>query len=218
MELCDAYIFPTQYDATVGRMLFGTRPEASHIIMHGVSDAYLHRPELTRGSYLISTGTIHKRKNTLLLAEAARKANTPIIFVGRPYSHDQYFKKFLSLVDGTFVQYKGYVTEQEKIDLLQHARGFVSLSLSESGCIAVLEALALNAPVFLPDLGWARGAYHDYASFGTVKNKRKLIKQLKAFYESPKQYPQYPVRSWSEVAKEYLRVLDSVGQENSASQ
>jgi len=215
-QLCDAFIFPTAYDASVGELLFQTNRKSSHVIMHGVNDAYMNRTERARGDYLISTGTIHKRKNTLLLAEAARAANIPIVFIGKPYSEDQYFQRFLSLVDGTIVQYKGYVTEEEKIDLLQRARGFASLSLSESGCIAVLEALALKTPVFLPDLGWARGAYENYASFGNVKNKRKLIQQIKVFYESRHGDPHYPVRSWPEVAREYLRVLDSVCEQGAA--
>lgn len=212
-QLCDACIFPSTFDASVGKYLFDTQSETSHVIMHGVGGAFMNCVDQKRNDYLISIGTIHPRKNTLLLAEVSRQANIPIIFIGKPYSDDEYFKKFLSLVDGKIVQYKGYVSDPEKIDMLQRAKGFALLSLSESGCIAVLEALALKTPVFLPDVGWARGAYDGYSSFGTIKNKKKLIKQIKVFYENPQQYPQYPVRTWPDVAKEYARVLESVWNE-----
>ncbi|MCH7632007.1 MAG: glycosyltransferase, partial [Planctomycetes bacterium] len=55
----------------------------------------------------------------------------------------------------------GYVDEQEKIDTVKNARGFILLSSAESGCIAVLEAFAMGRPAFLPDLDFSQPSLLD---------------------------------------------------------
>ena len=209
-QIADAVIFPSQYEMILGKRLFGVSREKSHVILHGVSQNCLDQGQsIERGDFLLSLGTIHKRKNSVLLAELARELRIPMVFAGRPYAEDVYFNEFRSLVDGGHVIYKGFVDEETKLELLRRAKGFISLSLIESGCIAVLEALACGCPVLLPSLPWARSIYKDYATFGYIKNKKKLKRQIDAFYRQPGgNLKPFPILSWKDVVAAYLSVYE----------
>jgi len=217
-KIADAYIYPSNYDKYIGNYLFDAGIEKAQVILHGVDDHYLRQEwnNDRKGDYLISVGTIHERKNSLLLANIARKAKIPIMFLGKPYNlNDLYFKEFMKLVDNKYVLYMGFVEEADKIKYLKDARGFILLSRAESGNIAVLEAFALECPVFLPDLGWARGIYDGYAEFGHLNNLKKLTSQVLAFYNYPKEKDKrFPVLSWKEVTRKYLQVYTEVLENN----
>jgi len=213
-SLADAYIYPSDYDKSIGHFLFGADLSRSHVVLHGVDDRYLVKNDVfsPKGDYLISVGTIHERKNTLLLAEIAKRTKVPVMFLGKPYSSDDpYFQEFAKMVDGKYVIYKGFINETEKIGYLRQARGFILLSKAESGNIAVLEAFASGCPVFLPDLGWARGIYDGYAIFGQLADREKLIAQIRDFYsQADKIKERCPVSSWREVSEKYLEVCKDV--------
>lgn len=209
-NIADAFIYPSNYDKQVGNYLFDADLNRSHVVLHGVDDKYFVKPDgvFHKEDYLISVGTIHERKNSLLLAEIAKTTKIPVVFLGKPYnSSEPYYQKFLKMVDNEYVIYKGFVSEDDKIELLRRARGFILLSKAESGNIAVLEAFASGCPVFLPDLGWARGIYDGYATFGQLCNRRKLIRQISNFFScSDKITRKFPVLSWREVSGKYLEV------------
>jgi glycosyltransferase involved in cell wall biosynthesis len=149
------------------------------------------------------------------LAEAARRARVPVVFLGKPYSPDNdYFLRFKGLVDGQYVRYPGFVTEAEKYRYLIGARGFALLSQFESGCIAVYEAAAAGLPLFLSDLPWAAKSYPQAKNLQLVKlrSAKKIAAELGRFYQSAHRRPEptFPVLSWPEVAKEYLRLYEKV--------
>jgi glycosyltransferase involved in cell wall biosynthesis len=212
-EISDAFIYPCESEIPLGKYIFGINTKKSHAIIHGVDNKYLDKnlPEkIHQGNYLVTIGTIHPRKNSLYMASIAKEIKIPIVFIGRPYSNDDYYRDFLKLVDNKYVIYNENVNDEEKFKALLNARGYIMLSNKESGCIAVLEALALKTPVFLPDFPWARGPYNGYVNFGSMKNHNVLIKQISEFYTSPQKMPEYQVMSWKEVAKKYVDVFQSV--------
>ncbi|MBI4396549.1 MAG: glycosyltransferase family 4 protein [Elusimicrobia bacterium] len=210
-RISDAYVYPSLGDKRLGNYLFGAELERSHVILHGVDDRYFAAASGAHdSSHLISVGTIHPRKNTVLLAEMAKELGVPILFIGKPYFEDDYFRRFKSLVDGKYVLYKGFVEEDEKIDLLSKARGFVLLSLSESGCIAAMEALAAGCPAFLSDLHWAREVYDGTCVFGPLNDRAELKRRLREFFTSPKKLKTFPVSTWKETAGKYLKVYQEV--------
>jgi len=212
-RIADATIYPSQADALLGKNLFGAPLTRAHVILHGVSQAFLTAgiTATHAGDYLVSVSTIHPRKNTVLLARLALASRTPIVFVGKPYEDgDPYFHEFMQLVDGKYVRYKGFVTEEQKIDLLCNARGFVLLSRQESGCIAVLEAYATGCRVLLPNRRWATPLYAGHASFCSINCFATATRQLHRFYEVEPNLPVFPVKTWDAVALEYARVLKSV--------
>ena len=85
----------------------------------------MHQKSNRGGRYLISVGTINAVKRSIELAEMARSAEVPVLFVGNSYSTDApYWKAFHRLIDDRYVHYKSNVDDRpELIRLLEEARG-----------------------------------------------------------------------------------------------
>lgn len=171
--------------------------------------AEMHFPE----KYLVSVANISERKQTVKLARYAKKANVPIVFLGSKNDNDPYFKQFQSEIDNEYVFYPGYVTKEWKDCILQHASGYVLLSLGESGCIAVYEAAAYKMPLLLSNLPWAWG--YDSPKdiyFCDQQEEGKAIGQLCSFYQNADRLDDFPFRiqTWKEVATQYVRLYKSL--------
>jgi glycosyltransferase involved in cell wall biosynthesis len=207
-QALDAYIYCAPHELEVAHFLFNADYRRGHIIGHGLEIealAELAKPQ-PEEDYLVSLATITPRKNTNLLAEAARAAQVPIWFLGKSYAEDDaYFRQFQSLVDGQWVRYGGFVTPDEKYRYFRGARGFALLSQFESGCIAVYEAAAAGLPLFLSDLPWATRAYPEAQriSFTPLNSPAAIATRLKEFYASAHRLPghNFPVLSWRQVAE-----------------
>jgi glycosyltransferase involved in cell wall biosynthesis len=213
----DAFVFALENERRVASHLFGLPPERGHVIGHGLEVEALRAlaEPAPQEDYLLCVATIAPRKNSLLLARAARLANVPVLFLGKPYAEDSpYYKEFLGLVDGRNVRHGGFVPEAEKHARMRSARGYVHLSQFESGCIAVYEAAAAGLPLLLSDLPWARHGYP--ANTGTrhiaPTSVEEVARGLKEFHaqarRSPK--PTFPVESWRGIASRYLTIYQGL--------
>jgi hypothetical protein len=211
-EIADAYIYHSQHEANLGKYLFNADLKKSYVALYGVEKKYFSsNTEKRESDYLISINTIHPRKNNIQLAKLAKITKIPIKFIGKPYAKDEYFDNFISMVDNKYVIYEGYVSDDLKNKFLMEARGMVTLSKVESGCIAVLESFASNCPVFLPDLAWAKSIYDGYASFGNIKNESKLAVQLTKFYNNPyENFKKYPVKDWDTASLDYIEIYKKI--------
>ena len=213
----DAMIFAVPHEWEVAQYLFGANPGHGHVIPHGLDEEALRalsQPQAEE-DYLISVATIDRRKNSVLLAEAALRAKVPVLFLGRPYAEDDsYFLRFLDLMDGQYVRYAGFVSAEEKYHSLRGGRGFVLLSQFESGCIAVFEAAAAGLPLFLSDLPWARRSYPaaQNLQLARVGAASEIAPILSRFHQSAHRAPRqtFPVSSWREIASRYLAIYESV--------
>ncbi len=208
----DALVYTTRYEWDVAQYVFSARPERGHIIPHGLTESALSAlsAEAPPEDYLVSVSTIAPRKNNVLLAEAARAAKVPVHFIGKPYAEDDYYRRFLELVDDKYVHYHGFVSEDEKYSRLVRARGFALLSQFESGCVAVYEAAAAGLPLLLSALPWAETGYPAARdlSFVAPKGVKQVADSLAAFYERSHRHSEmtFPVVTWAEVAQKYLEV------------
>lgn len=213
----DALIYAVPRELGLAQYLFGADLSRGHVVPHGVSEsalAALSRPAAP-GDYLLSIATIHERKNNLLLARAARLAQVPVVFVGKPYANDDpYYQAFLREVDARYVRYEGFVAEERKWELLGGARGFVLLSRFESGCIAVYEAAAAGLPMLLPARPWALTAYPRsadlvFANRDSVSAMAGMLREFAA-RAGRRARPIFPVLSWDEVARRYLAIYEGL--------
>ena len=210
----DAMVYAAPHEWETAKYLFDAEPSRGHIIPHGLelpALAALREPQ-AEGDYLVSIATITARKNSVLLAEAARAARVPVVFLGKPYAEsEEYFQRFRALVDGECVRYPGFVSEEEKIRWLRGARGFALMSQFESGCIAVYEAAAAGLPMLLADLPWATQVYGETPGITfAAPSARGLAAQLGQFHATARRQPRpiFPVPSWRMVAQSYLQVYE----------
>jgi glycosyltransferase involved in cell wall biosynthesis len=213
----DAMVYVVEHEWEVSQYLFGARAERGHVIPHGLEAETLRQLALPQGEedYLVSVATIHPRKNTVLLAQAAHRAQTPVVFLGKPYSGDDpYFLEFKKWVDGKIVRYPGFVSAEEKWRYLRGARGFALLSQFESGCIAVYEAAAAGLPLLLSDLPWASKVYGKARAvkFVRLPSVTSLAADLEAFYAGAHRQPgtTFPLLTWRQVAEKYAAVYRSI--------
>ena len=156
--------------------------------------------------YLISVANISYRKQSIKLAQYAKKAQTPIVFIGSGNKQDDYFRMFQKEIDNQYVFYPGYISKEWKDCIEAHASGYVLLSLGESGCIAVYEAAAYRIPLLLSNLPWAWG-YENPTDIYLCKQEDEItaIHQLKEFYNKSRKMDHFPFTAytWAEVALQY---------------
>lgn len=211
----DKIVFMHQYDKETALRYFPRFLNAGQtmIIPHAYDpgDMYISKhPDIAHQmfpqKYLISCAHISPRKQSIILAQYAKKAQTPIVFMGGPGESKKYFDAFRNEVDNRYVFYPGFVSKEQKDYIEQQASGFVLLSQGESGCISVYEAAAYKLPLLLSDLPWARG--YDtpaHISYCNYKNPGKAVTQLKNFYDRTEklQHPPFKIHTWSEIAQIY---------------
>jgi glycosyltransferase involved in cell wall biosynthesis len=216
-RLLDAMVYIVGLERQVANYLYHAPLELTHVIPHGLEAsaiAELAQPE-PEGDYLLCAATITPRKNTLLLAEAARQANVPVVFLGKPFNDgDPYYLRFKTLVDGRTIQYPGFVSPEEKHRLFRRARGFALLSQFESGSIALYEAAAAGLPLLLPVLPWATRVYQHARDkqFVRLRTPERLAADLRRFYDHAHRQPghTFPVMTWRQVARQYVDIYENV--------
>ena len=172
-----------------------------------ISDGFDIKEKGFPDKYLVSCANISTRKQTVLLAQYAKRARVPIVFMGSRTLTDPYFKAFEAEVDNKYVFYPGYVSKEWRDCIERNASGYVLLSKGESGCIAVYEAAAYKMPLLLANRPWAWGYDKPtYISFCDDWDETKAISQLKAFYEKSGRLDSMPFNAltWDDIAKFYV--------------
>ena len=195
---------------------YGLSPAHVSVVPNGTSDAYLQAgPGQRSESHLICPGTITASKRTVELAELAKAAEVPILFVGKPYAeNDPYWKRFRPLIDDHWVKYHPHVeSESELVRLLQSARGFVLMSMWENWSLIAHEAAACGLPLLVPDQNWSRERFGSEARyFARRDNRRRNTEILRQFYQYCPSLPPPKIRLWSwlEVAGQFRTIYQSL--------
>ena len=213
---CDHNIVGLEAERRVLELVYDLPRNNVAVVPLGLENIFLKAsPSDRSGDYLVCAGTITQRKNCVPLAQIARAAQVPILFVGKPYSEkDPYWLEF-RLIDGRWVQYQTHVADPAgMVALLQRARGAVVMSQYENWCFTAHEAAACGLPVLLPPMRWAHERFGDQARyFAEVTLNRNNIQILKQFYEDAPQLPIPAIKlySWQEVALQlkavYVQIL-----------
>ena len=213
---CDHNVVGLEAERRVLKIVYGVSTEKISVVPLGLSENYLNAGAGSRSeTHLICTGTITPRKNSVELAEMARVAKVPILFVGKPYSDlDAYWVRFKSLIDDQFVKYHPFVPgEREMIQLLQQSRGFVLMSQRENWCLSAHEAIACGLPVLVQKQKWSverfgrEGCYFEEIGFS-----QRNIETLRKFWdEAPSlSAPKVRLFSWMETAEKLEAVYERV--------
>lgn len=213
----DAIVYMHENDRNTAMYLYNVDKKKTHIIPHAVDSIEKFQGDYIKDikdKYLISLGSIVERKNAIYTAELCIENKIPIKFIGHSFNEEsEYFKKFKKLTDSEYVEYMGFLNEEEKIAFLKKASGFILLSLGESGCISVYEAAAAGLPLLLSDLPWAKGYEEpNHLNFCSIDNRKLASEQLKTHFKKSfrQELPTFLVQSWSEIANRYVSVYNSI--------
>lgn len=185
------------------------------VMPFGVSEPFLNAQPATReADYLICTGTITERKNSVALAQLARQAEVPVLFVGKPYhSSAPYWRQFESLIDDRWVRYRQHVANpDELIGALRSARGFVIMSQIETLCFSAQEAAACGLPLLLPDQKWSHELFGGEAAYFRGANSVENAAILGRFYEGAAAAPAPRIHfiTWKEVGEKHLALFEKL--------
>jgi glycosyltransferase involved in cell wall biosynthesis len=204
-RLCDRVVVGLEAERYVLGKVYGVETKLITIVPYGLTEAFLCAgPGNRTENHLICHGRIDPVKGSLELAQLAREAQVPVLFVGKPHdTKSEYWQRFSRLVDNEFVKHHSHVeSEAGLVNLLQRARGFVSLSRFENWCLAAHEAAACGLPVLLSDVRWARERFGNQAAYFPAQGKPAAVAALRRFYEQGPSLPTPKVwlPSWGDVA------------------
>lgn len=140
------------------------------VIPHGIDVPIFCEPreidsdlsELLPDAFALYVGNIEPRKNLTSLIRAfnmpkLRSTGVPLVIAGKPAWNHHEIMELIESLDN--VIYLGFVSDQQRVALMQHCSLFVFPSLYEGFGFPVLEALAAGAVVASSD----RGSLRDVA-------------------------------------------------------
>ncbi|NLU61687.1 glycosyltransferase family 4 protein [Rhodococcus sp. HNM0563] len=147
--------------------VFGVDRHAITVIRHGIDSAKFHaRHSISAevgsklpNEFILYVGNIEPRKNLIELVRALKTPKLsglriPLVIAGKPaWDSDD---AMTEIVSSEKVIYLGFVSEEDKIGLMQRCAAFVFPSKYEGFGFPVLEAMAAGAPVISSSKGALR--------------------------------------------------------------
>ena len=209
-------IVGTNAERHVLQTVYGIQPDRIDIVPLGLDEIYLTSQTAPRDeNYLISVGTVREVKRSIELAQLARDAKVPILFVGDPYSiDDPYWGRFQRLIDNEFVLHQNHIAHGVELKkLLLSARGFVLYSEYENWSLAAHEAAACRIPLLLPDMKWSRECFGDQARYFSSRGRAQHAAELSNFYATAENLPAPKIANytWDNVATKLISIYQELG-------
>lgn len=211
---CDRCIVGLEAEGYVLQKVFGVSSEKVSVLPLGLSENHLRISKGPRnGSHLVYCGTITAQKNCIELAELAKAARVPVLFVGKPYSEiDPYWLRFRNLIDNELVKHHPFVTDELKmIQLLNTSRGYVMMSDYENWSLSAHEAVARGLPLLVQDQKWSRERFGNQARyFAKIGFCGENVKILQKFWHESPAIPAPNIRlyTWKEVAEQLASIYE----------
>ncbi|MFJ4029162.1 glycosyltransferase family 4 protein [Paenarthrobacter sp. NPDC089989] len=159
----DAVITVSNSSANDVAEVFGVDPSRITTIPHGIDTNYFSAPRelsqrlqhLRSTPYVLYLGNIEPRKNLVALVEAfslspLKELGVKLVIAGKPAWNAE---ESMAVITAAGVEHLGFVDDDERVALMQHATLFAFPSLYEGFGFPVLEALAAGTPVICSDRG-----------------------------------------------------------------
>ena len=218
--------FIARTDATPGRVttvLLGKQDD--HSDNTAVVNSPVRRKLGISDDYILFIGTVEPRKNLfrLILAFArlsSQKTAWQLVIIGQKgWGYHPVFQLIQELEIADNVIFTGYVGEDEKLHLLQHATVFVYPSLYEGFGLPLLEALSMGVPAItsnissLPEVAGSGAIQVDpYDTSAIYEALRELLSDKKMRTElAVKAKAQSRMFCWQKTAEKTIQVYEAVG-------
>lgn len=139
------------------------------VVHHGIPMQQFRPTVSSPENFFVWLGRIVPDKGTHLAIEAAKRAGVPLVLAGTVDRHmteaTDYFEQVIKPeLDGSQIRYIGPVNQQQKVDLLSRARGFLNpIQWEEPFGMVMIEAMATGCPV----IALARGSAPEIIAHGT---------------------------------------------------
>jgi len=177
-------------------------------------------------NYILFIGTMEPRKNLATLLRAYKKltANSQfkkyqLVLAGaKGYKSNETFDLIKGLKLGKQVKYIGYVSHNQKIDLMSRANCFAFPSSYEGFGLPVLEAMALGTPVITSNVSSLPEVAGNAALLVDPEKEEEIVKTLKKLLSNKKLQASLKKRglerikefSWERSAKETIKIYESM--------
>lgn len=172
--------------------------------------------------FLLSIGRLEKRKNIINLIKAFELLKRDgwggeLVLVGKDgYGYSEIKKAILGSPYQEDIIEKGFISEEEKLQILQTATAFVFPSFYEGFGMPLLEAFAAGVPVAasnvssLPEIGGDACIYFNPDDIDDIARKVREILEDKNLRQNLIQKGKFCLQnfSWEKCARETLRVLE----------
>ena len=133
-------------------------------------------PELSdeEGDYILSLGRLVRTKGLDYLIEAMQYIETKLIICGKGPDSKRLMKKIRKYGVSDKVEMKGWVSEEEKNQLMCQCKVFVMPSLYESYGLAALEIMSYGRPVVCTDVNGLPDTVKDGGIYVKPKDAKGL--------------------------------------------
>lgn len=193
-----------------------------HIIPLGIEKApnsQLQTPnsKLPTQSYFLYIGRLERKKNTALLVKAFKNfsetnPNIKLILAGKPGVG---YEEFKNEINHPKILHLGYVSEEEKWNLLRNCLAFIFPSKYEGFGLPLLEAMQAKAPIIASKIPTSYDIAKGSALFFKSNDSKALTKQMHEIEKKPevrkKLIENHSITlkkySWKKCAMETWRVL-----------
>ena len=195
---------------TVDRVIVGTRRGVDEVVQyygfernniavipHPTPSFANHRSQqgpaaLPAGSYVLYPAQFWAHKNHITLLKAWKilresKADCPrLVFTGRDYGNENWLKEQAGAFGlGDIVEFRGFVSRQELLELYGAASLLVYPSLFGPENLPPLEAMSQGCPVLVSDYPGAREQYGKAARYVSPIDERSWADEVINLLENP---------------------------------
>ena len=193
--------------------MFRANPARGHVIPHGLDAAAMAELAQTQGEedYLVSAATIHPRKNSVMLAQAAHLAGVPVVFLGKPYApNDPYFWNFRSTLIIKWCVIRGLFRRKRSMVICAGREVLCCSANVRAEASRFMKRRRRDCRCSFPICPGRTKLYRQArnTSFVSLKSAEKVAPALKAFYAQAHRQPgtTFPLLTWRQVAERYVEI------------
>lgn len=168
--------------------------------------------KLKRENFVLYIGDINPNKNISSLFKAiALLKNEKLVLVGKALSESMEIRKEINILGiKDRVKFAGYISEKEKIILLNKAKVYVQPSIYEGFGLPILEAMACNCPVICGRNSSLIEIAGDAATHSEVTDINDLSDKIKNVKATEKEIIQARKFSWEKTATETVKIYEKI--------